>query len=55
MDIRFDNKAVVVTGARDGLGRRMTERFLECGAKVYRSDIRLMVLNSLRRKAQRPR
>ncbi len=39
MDIRFDNKTVVVTGARDGLGRRISERFLDCGANVFCCDL----------------
>jgi 3-oxoacyl-[acyl-carrier protein] reductase len=40
MDIRFDDKIVVVSGASWGLGRRIVERFLECGARVFCSDNR---------------
>lgn len=39
MEIRFDKKTVVVTGARDGLGRCISERFIEGGANLYCCDI----------------
>jgi 3-oxoacyl-[acyl-carrier protein] reductase len=39
MDIRFDNKNVVVTGAKDGLGRRISEQFLASGANLFCCDI----------------
>jgi 3-oxoacyl-[acyl-carrier protein] reductase len=39
MDIRFDNKVVVVSGARWGIGRCIVERFLERGARVFCSDL----------------
>jgi 3-oxoacyl-[acyl-carrier protein] reductase len=38
MDIRFDNKVAVVSGARWGIGRRIVEGFLAGGARVYCSD-----------------
>jgi 3-oxoacyl-[acyl-carrier protein] reductase len=38
MDIRFDNKVVVVSGARWGIGRRIVEGFLAGGARVFCSD-----------------
>ena len=38
MDIRFDNKVAVVSGARWGIGRRIVEGFLGGGARVFCSD-----------------
>jgi 3-oxoacyl-[acyl-carrier protein] reductase len=38
MDIRFDNKVAVVSGARWGIGRRIVEGFLAGGAQVFCSD-----------------
>ena len=38
MDIRFDNKVAVVSGARWGIGRRIVEGFLAAGAQVFCSD-----------------
>jgi 3-oxoacyl-[acyl-carrier protein] reductase len=38
MDIRFDNKVAVVSGARWGIGRRIVEGFLAGGARVFCSD-----------------
>lgn len=38
MDIRFDNKVAVVSGARWGIGRRIVEGFLVGGARVFCSD-----------------
>jgi len=34
MDIRFDNKNVIVTGASTGIGRATVIEFARCGAKV---------------------
>jgi 3-oxoacyl-[acyl-carrier protein] reductase len=38
MDIRFDNKVAVVSGARWGIGRRIVEGLLAGGARVFCSD-----------------
>lgn len=40
MNIRFDNKTVVITGAAGGLGRAMAEAFLKDGARVAVCDRR---------------
>lgn len=40
MNITFENKVVVVTGAAGGLGRAMAARFAQDGAKVAMCDLR---------------
>jgi NAD(P)-dependent dehydrogenase (short-subunit alcohol dehydrogenase family) len=46
MDIRFDNKTVVVTGAAAGVGKGIVKGFLESGAKVLLVDYNEQLLNS---------
>ena len=40
MNITFENKVVVITGAAGGLGKAMAKRFAEDGAKVAVCDLR---------------
>ena len=40
MNITFENKVVVITGAAGGLGKAMAKRFVEDGAKVAMCDLR---------------
>src|SRR5262245_32137187 len=39
MNLRFEGKTVVVTGAAHGLGRAIAEAFAVCGARVWGCDI----------------
>ena len=39
MDIRFENKTVVVTGAASGIGRATAEAFKAAGARVFGLDV----------------
>ncbi len=39
MQIRFDRKAVAVTGAGHGFGRAIARRFAELGAQVFATDV----------------
>ena len=40
MEIRFDKKVVVITGAAGGIGSAMTKRFVSDGATVIMCDLR---------------
>ena len=39
MNIRFDNKRVIVTGAAKGFGRHIAANFVALGATVWGADI----------------
>jgi 3-oxoacyl-[acyl-carrier protein] reductase len=53
MEIYFDNKIAVVTGASWGIGRRICEMFLDDGAIVYGCDIRPEGLDVIEQKGAR--
>ena len=40
MNISFENKVIVITGAAGGIGRAMVRRFTEDGASVAVCDLR---------------
>jgi 3-oxoacyl-[acyl-carrier protein] reductase len=39
MQLRFDARAVIVTGAAQGIGRAIARRFREAGARVHLADL----------------
>ncbi|HKJ92566.1 MAG TPA: SDR family NAD(P)-dependent oxidoreductase, partial [Longimicrobiales bacterium] len=39
MDIRFDQRTVIVTGAAHGFGREMARQFVAQGANVWACDV----------------
>lgn len=45
MDIRFDEKIVLITGAGSGFGRKAAEEFAQAGAKLILSDVNEAGLN----------
>ena len=48
MDLKLDNKVVLVTGAAQGIGKAGVLRFLEEGAVVYGGDVNQDQLDSLK-------
>jgi 3-oxoacyl-[acyl-carrier protein] reductase len=55
MQIRFDGQTVVVGGARWGIGRRISELFLESGGRVYCCDKHAEGLEELEKLGARTR
>ncbi len=49
MNIRFDGKTVMVTGAAHGFGREIARRFAELGAAVWACDVLVDELEETRR------
>jgi 3-oxoacyl-[acyl-carrier protein] reductase len=47
MDIRFDNKSVLVTGAVRGIGKQICHQFAASGATVWAADIEAALLDSI--------
>jgi NAD(P)-dependent dehydrogenase (short-subunit alcohol dehydrogenase family) len=47
MDIRLDNKVVIITGGGSGMGRSSSLKFAEAGAHVAVADIRLDAAQSV--------
>ncbi|RMF38343.1 MAG: SDR family oxidoreductase [Alphaproteobacteria bacterium] len=47
MDIRFDGRAVLVTGVVRGIGRALVRGFAEAGATVWAADIEADLLDAL--------
>jgi 3-oxoacyl-[acyl-carrier protein] reductase len=52
MDIHFDNKAVIVTGAARGIGGGIVEGFVERGARVWACDVLESELLALKARAR---
>ena len=48
MPINFDfsNRKIILTGATGGMGVRITQAFLDSGAKVFATDIQQSILDS---------
>ncbi|XP_018322698.1 L-xylulose reductase-like [Agrilus planipennis] len=49
MNISFVGKQALVTGAASGIGKEITQRLVQCNAKVIAVDINPELLNSLKR------